>query len=92
MNVNHYVGKSYFVIRLTSRATALQCIFLIDNKTSFSSVSQYVIVGLLIESALQCILRDIAVHTSLGKYIRFLQNGRKDYFKARGCKNATEES
>ena len=92
MIVNHYVGKSYLVIRLTSRATALQCIFLIDSKTSFSSVSQYVIVGLLIASALQCILRDIAVHTSLGKYIRFLQNGRKDYFKARGCKNATEES
>ena len=92
MIVNHYVGKSYLVIRLTSRATALQCIILIDNKTSFSSVSQYVIVGLLIASALQCILRDIAVHTSLGKYIRFLQNVRKDYFKARGCKNATEES
>ena len=92
MIVNHYVGKSYFVIRLTSRATALQCSFLIDNKTSFSSVSQYVIVGLLIASALQCILRDIAVYTGLGKYIRFLQNGRKDYFKARGCKNATKES
>lgn len=92
MIVYHYVGKSYFVIRLTSRETALQCIFLIDTKQSFSSVSQYVIVGLLIASALQCILRDIAVYTSLGKYIRFLQNGRKDYFKTRGCQNATKES
>lgn len=35
MIVNHYVGKSYLVIRLTSRATALQCSCFIDNKTSF---------------------------------------------------------
>jgi len=92
MIVSHYVGKSYFDIRLTSRATALQCIFLIVTKSSFSSVSQYVIAGLLIVSALQCISRCIAVYTSSGKYIRFLQNERNDNFKAKGCENATEES